>query len=265
MSQLNRSGWQRRSALCALLLGALPVTLLAQVRQPPSGTGAGATRSRAAAPKRRTEIFLAGGTLKLNEINATQGTIFTGSVGMRKQLRSPEWLYVGGVLDLGRTSVDGAFFPYEKRVTGDTTRFVEVDGSAGLVAGRVTADALFDIGEEDRFQAGFGVNIGLYAALPSPAGGEGAGTFVAPTFGVGFVGRADLTKRYGLVGSAGFNRLMGFDRAKLRPSDPALADPVFLTPTRPVPDGVKGIGGLRATFGISYRLGVKPVTRRGTK
>jgi hypothetical protein len=254
MPSTHRSGWLRRSTLVGVLLGALPLTLLAQVRRPDPVPTAG--KRPGAAAKRRTEILVGGGFVNLDEANATKAMMLIGSAGIRRQL-SPEWLYVGGSVDLGRTTIDGAFFPFEKRPVGDTLQYVSVDGSAMMVAGRVTADVLFPLDEAERFQAGFGVNGGMYSMLPSPAAGADAGSFVAPTFGASFVGQADLTPRFGLAASLGFTQFTGFDREKLRPSDPALADPVFQTPLVPPPAAVKSFGGARLVISLTYRLGVK--------
>ena len=261
MPSQNRTGWLRRSATTALLLGALPLALAAQVRRPDA---APARAGSAGKPKRRTDFIVAGGTVKLSEANATQRSVWIGSVGIRKQL-SPEWLSVGGVIEAGSSSVDGEFFPYEKRVTADTTQFVSVNGRATLVAGRINADVMFPLGENEKFAAGFGVNAGMYAMMPSPAGGKGAGTFVAPTYGASFVGQADLTRRLGVQGTFGFAQFTNFDRDKLRPSDPALEDAVFTTPFDAPPPPEKSFGGARITVGLTYRLGVKTISRGARK
>ncbi len=245
-----------------MLLGAAPFSLFAQVRRPdPVPTGA---QSGIKAPKRRTEIFKGGGFVKLNEANATKGSMIIASTGFRHQTAT-DWLYLGGLVDLGRTTVDGKFFPYEKRSLGDSSRFVQVDGHATMVAARFNAEAIFPLDEDEKFRAGVALNAGAYAMLPSPAGGSGAGPFVAPTFGAGFVGEADLSARFGLSASLGFTQFMNFDREKLRPSDPALADPVFITPLVTPPKAVKSFGGARLVVGLSYRLGVKTVKKGGAK
>jgi hypothetical protein len=254
----TRSGWSRSLATLACLFCAMPLSLLAQIRRPdpvPSGP-----RSSTSAPKRRTEILKSAGFVNLNEANATKAQMFIGSTGFRRQV-SPEWLSLGGVLDVGRTPVDGKFFPYEKRPSGDSIQFVQVDGHATMIAARFTADVLFPLDEEERFRAGAGGNAGVYAMMPSPAGGAGAGTFVAPTFGASFVGEADLSAKFGLMASLGFTQFLNFDREKLRPSDPALEDVVFVTPLLPPPAAVKSFGGARVLFGITYRLGVKKTTK----
>lgn len=259
MHSPNRSGWLRRSASTAVLLGALPLSLFAQVRRPdPAPTN---PRTSTNAPKHRTEILLGGGTVKLNEANATKASLFVGSAGFRRQL-SPEWLYLGGIIDFGRTTIDGSFFPFEKRPVGDSVQFVQVDGHATFIAPRLTADVLLPLDEAERFHAGAGVSAGMYAMLPSPKGGEGAGTLIAPTFGAAFVGEADLSARFGVTASLGFTQFLNFDREKLRPSDPAKADPVFQTPLITPPPGVKSFGGARLIVGLSYRLGVKSIPKR---
>lgn len=261
MPSQNRTGWLRRSATTAFLLGALPLALAAQVRRPDA---APARAGSAGKPKRRTDFIVAGGTVKLSEANATQRSVWIGSVGIRKQL-SPEWLNLGGVIEVGSSSVNGEFFPYEKRVTADTTRFVSVNGRATLVAARVNADVMFPLGESEKFAAGFGVNAGMYGMMPSPAGGKGAGTFVAPTFGASLVGQADLTRRLGVQGTFGFAKFMNFNRDKLRPSDPALEDAVFTTPLAAPRPPEKSFGGARITVGLTYRLGVKTISQGARK
>ena len=253
-----RSGWQLRSAAMACLLGALPLTLLAQIRRPdpvPSGP-----RSSTSAPKHRTEILIGGGIVKLNEANATKASMFVGTTGFRRQM-SPEWLYLGGTLDFGRTTVDGKFFPYEKRPSGDSVQFVQVDGHATMLAARFNADVLIPLDEEERFRAGAGGSAGVYAMMPSPSGGAGSGTFVAPTFGASFIGEADLSAKFGVTASIGFTQFLSFDREKLRPSDPALQDAVFVTPFVTPPPPVKSFGGARFLVGLTYRLGVKKTTK----
>lgn len=255
----NRSGWLRRSAATALFLGALPLSLHAQIRRPdPAPTN---QRSSSKAPKHRTEILKGGGILNLNEANATKASMFVGSAGFRRQM-SPEWLYLGGLIDIGRTTIDGSFFPFEKRPVGDSVQFVQVDGHATLIAPRFTADVLLPIDEAERFRAGAGINAGVYAMLPSPKGGTGAGTLIAPTFGAAFIGEADLSAKFGVTASLGFTQFLNFDREKLRPSDPAKADPVFQTPLITPPPGVKSFGGARLIIGLSYRLGVKTIPKR---
>ena len=245
-----------------MLLGAAPLSLVAQIRRPdPVPTGA---QSGVKAPKRRTEIFKGGGFVKLNEANATKGSMIIASSGFHHQMAT-DWLYLGGTLDVGRTTVDGKFFPYEKRSLGDSSQFVRVDGHATMVAARFNTEALFPLDDDEKFRAGVTLNAGAYAMLPSPAGGAGAGPFVAPTFGGGFVGEADITARFGLTASLGFTQFMSFDREKLRPSDPALADPVFITPLVAPPKAVKSFGGARVVISMSYRLGVKTVKKGGAK
>jgi hypothetical protein len=162
-------------------------------------------------------------------------------------------------VDVGSTGVDGNFFPYEKRPIGDTLQYFVVDGSARMVSGRATADVLFPLDEEERYRAGVGANAGVYSMLPTPAAGADAGTFIAPTFGASFIVTADLTRRIGATASLGFVQFTGFDREKIRPSDPALADPVFNTPLVPAPAAVTSFGGVRLIVGLSYRLGVTRV------
>lgn len=253
MLPLNRRGRLRRSALAALLLGALPLSLLAQIRRPdPAPAGPRAAGGKA--PKHRTDILIGGGVINLNKANATEATMVVGSIGFRRQI-APEWLYLGASVDLGRTSIDGTFFPYEKRAIADTIQYLVVNGSAMMLAGRVTADVLWPLDDAKKYRAGVGGNGGVYAMFPSPAGGS----FVAPTFGASVVGQADLTPRFGLAASVGFTQFMNFDREKLRPSDPALADPVFRTPLVLPAEGVKSFGGMRLIVSMTYRLGVKKI------
>ena len=261
MPHLTRRDPLRRCALLVCLFGALPLSLIAQVRRPEPVPGG--RRSAAGIPARRTEIIIGAGTVALDTVNATKSSMLIGSIAIRRQFR-PAWLMIGGVIDVGRTTIDGQFFPYEKRLVGDTTQFVSVDGNATMFAARLTADALTPVGDSKRYRAGGGISAGLYAMMPSPAGGEGAGTFIAPTFGVSATAAADLTRRFGASATLGFNQFIGFDRDKLRPSDPANEDPVFTTPFTPPPDAVKSVGGLRLVVGLTYRLGVKPIVG-GTK
>ena len=255
----HRSGWLRRSAVLVILHGTLPLSLLAQVRRPdPVLSG---PRASTSAPRRRTEIFVGGGTIAMNPANATKSSIPIGIIGFRHQM-SPEWLSIGGSIEFGSTSVDGKFFPFEKRPVGDSTQFVQVDGHATMIAPRFNADVLFPLDEEEKFRAGVSASVGAYAMMPSPKGGSGAGTFVAPTFGAAFIGEADLTPRIGVTGSLGFAQFLSFDRGKLRPSDPALEDPVFTTPFATPPAAAKSFGGARLLVGISYRLGVKTTQKR---
>ncbi len=250
MHSLNCDGWLRRVTRAALLVAALPLSLVAQVRRPdPVPIG---PRAAGKLPEQRTEILLGGGIVNLNEANATKAMMPVGSLGFRRQI-TPEWLFLGVSVDLGRTSIDGTFFPYEKRAIGDTIQYLVVDGSAMMVAGRVTADVLWPLDDDEKYHAGVGGNGGMYAMLPSGAGSS----FVAPTFGASLIGQADLTSRFGLAASFGFTQFMGFDREKLRPSDPALADPVFRTPLIAPADGVKSFGGTRLIVSMTYRLGVK--------
>ena len=255
----HRSGWPRRIAVLVILHGALPLSLLAQVRRPdpvPAGP-----RASTSAPKRRIELFVGAGTVAFNQANATKSSLPIGIVGFRHQL-SPEWLSVGGSIEFGSTSVNGKFFPFEKRPVGDSTQFVQVDGHATMIAPRLSADVLFPLDEEEKFRAGASANVGAYAMMPSPKGGSGAGTFVAPTFGAAFIGEADLTPRIGVTASLGFAQFLNFDREKLRPSDPALEDPVFTTPFATPPAAVKSFGGARLLVGITYRLGVTTTQKR---
>ncbi len=257
MLSSNRGGWLRRSNLATLLVAALPLSLIAQVRRPdpvPAGP-----RSSGKLPRHRTEMRIGGGSISLDKANATAATLFIASAGFRRQI-APEWLSIGASVDVGRTAVDGNFFPYEKRPNGDTLQYVAVDGNATMLAGRVTADGLWPVGESGRYRAGVGGNAGVYAMLPSGAGGS----LVAPTFGASVLGQADLTSRFGIAADLGFTQFTNFDREKLRPSDPALADPVFRTPLVTPVDGVKSFGGARLTVSLTYRFGVKK-TPGGTK
>ena len=261
MPHLNRRGSVRRSALLACLLGALPLSLAAQVRRPDPLPGQ--RRAAAGVPSRRTEIIIGAGTVALDPANATMSSMLIGSIGLRRQFK-PAWLMLGGAIDVGRTTIDGEYFPYEKRQVSDTTQFVSVDGNATMVAGRLTVDALTVVGDSRKYRAGGGISAGMYAMMPSPAGGAGAGTFVAPTFGISGHVAADLTRRLGATATLGFTQFLNFDRDKMRPSDPAREDPVFTTPFTPPPEAVKSVGGLRFVVGLTYRLGVKPVSG-GTK
>lgn len=258
MPHHTRSGLLRRSALTACLLGALPLSLIAQIRRPdPIPVGRGGPK--AGVPKTRTELFITVGTQALSADNATASSMPLGAIGFRKQFRQ-DWLFLGGMVDAGSTTIDGDFFPYERRAVGDTTQFVSVDGSARMFAARLTADAILPLGESKRFRYGGGVNVGMYAVQPSPAAGADAGSFIAPTFGFSGMGAADLTSRFGAMASIAITQFMGFDREKLRPSDPALADPVFETPFTLPPAAKESFGGVRLMVGLTYRLGVKTVT-----
>ena len=250
----------RQGALVALLASALPLSLIAQIRRPdpvPSGPG----RGRASVPTRRTELFVGVGTVALNEANATSRSVPLLSLGFRKQF-SPEWFHVAGAVDVGTTKVDGQFFPYEKRPVGDSLQFFAVDGNATMFAGRVSADALFPVDEAEKYRFGGSVNLGVYAMMPTPAGGANAGTFLAPTFGLALIGQGDITKRIGVAGSVGVTQFFNFDRDKLRPSDSSLEDPAFVTPFQTPVDGVKRFGGARLVLGLTYRLGVKSAPAR---
>lgn len=241
----------------ATLVGALPLSLLAQVRRPdpvPAGS-----RSGSKAPKKRTELYIGGGTIALDKDNATKASMPVGAIGLRHQLR-PQWLFVGAVAEYGKTTIDGQFFPYEKRVTGDTTEFVAVGGNATMVAGRITVDGLFAVDEAKRFHVGAGLNGGLYQMSATPVG-SGTGSFVAPTFGAALLGQADVTARLGVTASLGFTQFTNYDREKLRPSDPAKEDPVITTPFSQPPAAVKSFGGPRLIVGVTYRFGVKKVTK----
>jgi hypothetical protein len=243
-----------RSARMALLVGAIPLSLIAQVRRPdpvPAGP-----RANASMPKKRAELLIGAGTVGLSEANGTKKSMPVASVGFRHQFK-PEWLYLGAMVDVGRTSINGEFFPYERRQIGDTVQFVAVSGNSTMIAGRFTADVLWPLDENERFRAGVGANVGVYGMLPSGAGS----TIVAPTFGAAFVGEGDITARIGFMASLGFSQMTGFDRDKLRPSDPALADPVFTTPFVAPPPAEKSFGGPRIVIGLTYRLGVKKTPR----
>jgi hypothetical protein len=243
-----------RSARLALFFGAIPLSLIAQVRRPdpvPAGPRASATL-----PKKRAELLIGGGTVALSEANGTKKSMPVASVGFRHQFK-PEWLSLGGMVDVGRTTVNGEFFPYERRPIGDTLQFVAVSGNAMMVAGRFTADVMWPLDENERYRAGAGANVGVYGMLPSGAGS----TIIAPTFGAAFVGEGDITQRIGFMASLGFAQFLNFDRDKLRPSDPALADPVFTTPFVAPPAAEKSFGGARIVIGLTYRLGVKKTPR----
>ncbi len=256
-SSIRRGRLHGRAALALMLMVAAPSGTLAQVRRPdPAPAGPRAAR---VAAKRHTEVTVGGGFVNLDKANATTGLLPVGSLAIRRQMVR-DWLFVGGALDIGSTTIDGTYFPYEKRPVGDTLQYVVVDGSARLFSGRATADVLWPLDEAERYRAGVGVNAGVYAMMPTPAAGADAGTFIAPTFGAAFVATAELTPRFGVSANFGFAQFTGFDREKLRPSDPALADPVFNTPLLPPPSAVKSFGGTRLIIGVTYRLGVKPAT-----
>ena len=251
----------RQGALVALLASALPLSLIAQIRRPDPVSSAGPRRGRASVPARRSEFFVGLGTASFDKANATAGSVPMLSLGFRQQF-SPQWLHVAGAVDLGTTKVDGQFFPYEKRPTGDSLQFVAVDGNATMVAGRVSVDALFAVDDDSKYRLGGSLNVGVYAMMPRPAGGANAGTFVAPTYGLALVGHGDITKRLGVAGSLGLAQFLNFDRDKLRPSDSTLEDPAFVTPFFPPVDGVKSFGGVRLVLGLTYRLGVKSAPAR---
>ncbi|MCC7053864.1 MAG: hypothetical protein IT355_11440 [Gemmatimonadaceae bacterium] len=254
----------RQSALVALLAGALPLSLLAQVRRPDTAPAGGARRTRSSVPVRRTELSFGIGTSRFEAANATSSSLPMLTLGLRRQF-SPEWLHVGATVDAGTTKVNGAYFPYENRPVGDSLQFVAVGGTATMIAGRLSLDAIKDMDDDRKYRAGVSLNGGLYAMLPSPAGGANAGTFVAPTYGIAVIGMAELTKRLGATASFGIAQFMNFDRDKIRPSDPALEDPAFVTPfTRP-PAAVKNFGGPRMTIGLTYRLGVKRAPAGGAR
>jgi hypothetical protein len=232
--------------------------LIAQIRRPePVPTGRGGPR--AGAPKTRTELLIGLGTQGLSTSNATASSMPIGSIGFRRQFKN-EWLFLGGMADAGRTTIDGDRFPYERRSIGDTTQFVSVDGSATMLSARFTAEAIIPAGESKRFRYGGGVAVGLAAVLPSPAAGAGAGAFMVPTAGFSGMGAVDLTPRIGAMVSVAAMQFNGFDREKLRPSDPALADPVFETPFTAPPAAEENFGRIRLMVGLTYRLGVKSVT-----
>ena len=136
-------------------------------------------------------------------------------------------------------------------------QYVVVDGNATMLAGRFTADALWPLGESEQVSRRLRCECRrvCHAAIA-----WWQRTFVAPTFGASFIGQADITPRIGIAANLGFTQFTGFDRDKLRPSDPALADPVFLTPLVPPPAAEKSFGGIRAVFSVTYRLGVKKST-----
>jgi hypothetical protein len=244
----------------ALFVGALPLSLIAQIRRPDPAP-ANPRTAAVGTSKHRTELVIGGGIVSLNKLNATAASTPVGSFGFRRQM-SPEWLSLGGTLDVGSTTVDGAFFPYEKRSLGDSSQFVQVDGRATLFAARFNAEAFFPLDEAEKFRAGIGANAGMYAVMPSPAGGAKAGTFVAPTIGGAFIGEAALSPRLGLFANLGFTQFLSFDRDKLRPSDSALEDPVFVTPLITPEPPKKSFGGTRLLLGITYRLGVKKMPAR---
>jgi hypothetical protein len=249
----------RYAALTALAIG-LPLGLSAQVRRPDPVSGAGQSSARRAS-KHRTEYLASLGTTGLSRANAMEPTMITGSVGLRRQF-SPEWLYLGGTLDFGSTNINGESFPYERRAEGDSSRFFAVGGRANIVSARATADILWDAGEDEKFRIGVGGNAGVYAVMPTPARGEGAGSFVAPTFGVALVGEYDITRRVAIAANLGFIQFTNFDRDKLRPSASSGEDPVFGTPFQQPSEAEKSFGGARLLIGLSYRLGV-PKRRSG--
>jgi len=259
MHQLNCSAPLCRSAVLACLLAALPLSLSAQVRRPdplPESRRA----ATAGVPKRRTEVFLAAGTQGLNAANATKSPMLIASAGFHRQF-SPEWLVLGGGVNYDKKTIKGQFFPYKRRLIGDNNQFTAVGGSATMFAARLTADVMRPFGDSKRLRVGGGLNLGLYSMNTSPAAGAEAGRFVAPTFGLSVRGEADLTRRLGASVSFGLTQFTGFDRDKLRPSDPALADPVLQTPFVQPPPAVSSFRGARFVVGLTYRLGVKNVAR----
>jgi hypothetical protein len=243
-------GLLRRYACLAVLCAMAPVSLLAQVRTPDPVTPGTRATSRNA---KRTELLIGGGVIGLKSENATKSSVPIGSIAFRKQF-SPEWLYLGATADVGRTPVDGSFFPYERRPFGDTTRFVQVNGNASVISVRANADGLWPLNEDETFRAGLGLTAGAY----------GVGSLVAPQFGANAHAQRDLTRRLSVTALVSYLQFISFDREKIRPSDPALAEPVFRTPLNAVPDPEKSFSSTRFTIGIAYRLGVKTV-RRGAR
>jgi hypothetical protein len=258
MHSLKSSGWLCRGAVLAVLAGGMPLSSLsAQIRRPDPVPGGGPRASgRARLPKRRTEMLFTGGSIGLSKDNATASSAISGSVGFRRQM-SIEWLSLGGVVDFGSTKVDGQYFPYEKRADGDSLFFVAVNGNAGIVSARFTANAMTSIDEAEKTRAGISLSGGMYGALPSPSGGSKAGTFIAPVVGASIEGQRDLTSRLGVTASVGLLQFFGFDRDKIRPSSSALEDAVFVTPFGTPPVAKKSFGGLRLMAGFTYRLGVQ--------
>lgn len=243
-----------RLVLAAVLCLAPLASAAAQVRAPER-----VARARRSVPERRTEFLLGIGRQQNEARNAfSSATIL--SAGLRKQMRT-EWLYLGGRVDLGRGTVDGGFFPYERATRGDTTRYVAVGQSATWTALWATADLLFPFDDDDKYRTGFTFALGGYGVLPARSPAPGTGAFFGPAAQFGFTGAVDITKRLGVEGGIGATYALGWDRDRLRASDPARGDPVLSTPIFPLPEAQRNVAALRFHVGMSYRFGVRRLDR----
>ena len=244
-----------RLVLAAFLCLAPLASAVAQVRAPER-----VPRARRSVPERRTEFLLGIGRQQNEARNAfSSATIL--SAALRKQLKGPEWLYLGGRLDLGRADVNGAFFPYERATQGDTTRYVAVGQSATWSALWATADILFPIDDDEKYRSGFTFALGAYGVLPARSPAPNTGAFVGPAAQFGFTGAVDITKKLGVEGGIGATYAIGWKRDRLRASDPARGDPVLNTPIVALPEAEGNVAALRFHVGMSYRFGVRRLDR----
>lgn len=245
-----------RLALAAFLL-ALPVAAAtAQVRAPDR-----VPRVRRITPERRTELLVGVGRQQNQPDRNAMSTATILTVAYRRQLRTPDWLYVGGRADIGRADVEGAFFPYERATNGDTTRYVAVGQAATWSALWATADFIFPFDDDEKYRSGFNFSIGGYGVLPARSPAPGTGSFFGPALHFGFIGNADITKRLGVDAGIGATYMWGFDRDRLRASDPARGDPVLNTPLGALPDARRNVAAMRFHLGMSYRFGVRRIER----
>lgn len=245
-----------RVALAAFLL-ALPVAVAtAQVREPDR-----VPRNRRITPERRTELMVGIGRQQNEPQRNAMSTATILTVAYRRQLGTPDWLYLGGRADLGRADVDGRFFPYERATTGDTTRYVAVGQAATWTALWATADFIFPFDDDERYRSGFNVSLGGYGVLPARSPAPGTGSFFGPAAHFGFIGNADITKRLGVDAGIGAAFLWGWDRDRLRASDPARGDPVLTTPLGALPEQKGNVAAMRFHVGMSYRFGVRRIER----
>lgn len=245
-----------RIALAAFLL-ALPVaSAAAQVREADR-----VPRVRRITPERRTELLVGIGRQQNEPERNALSTATILTVAYRKQLKAPDWLYLGGRLDLGRADVDGRFFPYERATTGDTTRYVAVGQSATWSALFATADFIFPFDDDEKYRSGFSVGLGGYGVLPARSPAPNTGSIFGPAAHFGFTGTADITRRWGVDGGIGATFLWGWDRDRLRASDPARGDPVLNTPLGVLPEEKSNVAAIRFHVGMSYRFGVRRIER----